>query len=123
MSTPTVKPPPARISVRARRGAQELGVSETAFWRRARTDPTFPTAFKVGTSTTLWYLDELAAWRDAHRVAKATPAPVKAHVLAQLRNVLADQGSLVELQPGGNVYLITLAVAPAAASQVQEAGG
>lgn len=59
-----------RVSVRAKLGAEIIGFSETAFWLRHKNDPTFPSAYKVGPKTTLWYEDELVEWRDKHRTAK-----------------------------------------------------
>lgn len=62
--------------VRAREGAQFLGVGESTFWTWAK-QPGFPQPIPMGKRVTLFALEELRAWLLAQRVAANDPDKVK----------------------------------------------
>lgn len=55
--------------VRAREGAEYLGIGESLFWKLAKVDPTFPVATRLGLRVTLFRVVELEAWALSKRKA------------------------------------------------------
>lgn len=68
---------PKRLG-RVKKVAEELGgIGVASVWRLAKNDPTFPKPFKLGSNTTVFDLDALAAWVSAKQEAAndASAAP------------------------------------------------
>jgi prophage regulatory protein len=52
-------------SLRPNGAAKFLGIGRSTLYKWAKERPEFPQPIKLGTRTTVFRLDELAAWRDA----------------------------------------------------------
>jgi predicted DNA-binding transcriptional regulator AlpA len=62
--------------VRPATAARLLDVSLSTFWRRARTDPSFPKPFKLGgpsSRTTVVDADELSRWVETQKCGTTPP--------------------------------------------------
>lgn len=55
----------ASNSVRPAPAAKFLGIGRSTLYKWAKERPGFPQPIKLGTRTTVFRLDELAAWRNA----------------------------------------------------------
>lgn len=55
--------------LRPKQGAVYIGASIASFWRFAKTDPTFPTLFKIGANSTAVLRADLDAWLKSKREA------------------------------------------------------
>jgi prophage regulatory protein len=64
----------ASTSLRPKAAAQYLSISTATLWRWTKR-PDFPKPIKIGPQTTVFRLDQLAAWRDAQQ---ATVSPGQA---------------------------------------------
>lgn len=51
-----------RAALRDKHAAPYLGISRAQLWRRAKNDPTFPQAHKLGPATTVWLVKDLDAF-------------------------------------------------------------
>lgn len=50
----------ALAALRAKQAARYLGMGESTFWRKAKTDPaSFPQPIKLGPGTTVWLVADL----------------------------------------------------------------
>lgn len=58
------------VFVRAKAGAELIGVGESTLWAWAKNDPSFPKPISMGKRTTLFSVPELVAWVLGKRGAK-----------------------------------------------------
>ena len=71
-----------REIARAKGAMQVVGFKSSSFYAKQNPkekawDPSFPRSFKLGDSprsATVWYVDELEAWRDARAASRTTGA-------------------------------------------------
>jgi prophage regulatory protein len=67
-------------SVRAKKGAEVLGIAVATFWRWQKERPDMPRARRLSARCTVFDLHELMEWRDAHisdQVVSAAHIPAK----------------------------------------------
>lgn len=48
--------------------SERFGVDPSTIWRKAKSDPTFPTPHKFGPQIVRWNTAELEAWEAAQKV-------------------------------------------------------